>query len=123
MKRKIMKTQNNLGSMVALAVALVAACVLTAQADTPPTLSQSGSYYSQNVAVTPPDAGGSAIAQQTRLSPNGLSGREFLFTSSGSENEQANIPEPTTLISAALLLLLPFGACALRIIRRKTPTS
>jgi hypothetical protein len=46
-----------------------------------------------------------------------LSGQEFIFLSPNDPNIQP-VPEPTTLISGALLLL-PFGASTLRILRKK----
>jgi hypothetical protein len=55
--------------------------------------------------------------------PDSGAGQEFIFLSpNGSPMPQQGgqpVPEPATLISAALLLLLPLGASALRIMRKK----
>jgi hypothetical protein len=53
--------------------------------------------------------------------PTASSGQEFIFIAPNQENLQP-VPEPTTWICGALLLL-PFGASALRILYKRSKTS
>jgi hypothetical protein len=53
--------------------------------------------------------------------PGGNPGQEFIFVAGSQANGQP-VPEPSTLICGALLLL-PLGASALRILRKKSMTS
>ena len=53
--------------------------------------------------------------------PEGNAGQEFIFVEQSQQNGQP-VPEPSTWICGALLLL-PFGAITLRILRKKSITS
>lgn len=86
-------------------------------------------YYSQGgdliaggwqTVTTPPfQYQGPAYNDDTGFDANGLSSAGLVSTSNGLFSaDLAAVPEPTTIISGALLLL-PFGASTLRILRRR----
>jgi hypothetical protein len=71
--------------------------------------------------VSLPSTFGIFVPDVNNPGANGLSGQEFIFVEQSQQNGQP-VPEPSTWICGALLLL-PFGAITLRIIRKKSITS
>jgi hypothetical protein len=84
-----------------------------ANADSPGTIGESQNTLTYGILVPDAPADGGP--------GTGISGQEFMFISPDQSN-LTPVPEPTTLISGALLLL-PFGASTLRILRKKSVVS
>jgi hypothetical protein len=68
--------------------------------------------------VSSPASYGIFVPDNNNPGPNGLSGQEFIFLAPGPAPSTVVVPEPTTLISGALMLA-PFGASLKRVLRRK----
>jgi hypothetical protein len=78
-------------------------------------------FYTENGASSGPSGEAANTEAYGLFVPVDSTGQEFIFIAPNQESLQA-VPEPTTWICGALLLL-PFGASALRILYKKNKTS